>query len=233
MLGPARSWRDRWSRCVRTWGNQRPLRARTRHRRPFERWLQFQSFDRQWGPSRPVEPWTTRRGVLVDSRAVAVSDAELDALRETTIQYYVKEVNPANGLVRDKTQSGAPASIAAVGMALATAPSVVERGVRPRDFTAGLALRALRFFANSPQGTEPDATGYKGFYYHFLDMETGRRVWNCELSTIDTAILMAGGFLAGHYFFRGIAGEKEKKEKCLKVFKEGFVQKGAERGDDS
>jgi hypothetical protein len=130
----------------------------------------------------------------------SVSDAELDALRETTISYYVQEINPANGLVRDKTQPGAPASIAAVGMALATAPSVVERGVRPRDFTAGLVLKGLRFFATSPQGKEPDATGYKGFYYHFLDMESGRRVWNCELSTIDSAFLFAGMLAAAAYF---------------------------------
>jgi hypothetical protein len=44
---------------------------------------------------------------------------------------------------------------------------------------------------NSPQGPEPDATGYKGFYYHFLDMETGRRAGQCELSTVDSAFLLA------------------------------------------
>ena len=61
-------------------------------------------------------------------------------------------------------------------------------------------LRTLRFFANSPQGPEPDATGYKGFYYHFLDMESGRRVWNCELSTIDSAFLFAGMLATASYF---------------------------------
>jgi hypothetical protein len=140
---------------------------------------------------------------------LAVSDAELDALRETTIQYYVKEINPANGLVRDKTVLDAPASIAAVGMALATAPSVVERGIRPRDFTARLVLSCLRFFARSPQGTEPDATGYKGFYYHFLDMQTGRRAWKCELSTIDSAFLFAGMLTVAVYFTRDDAVEDE------------------------
>jgi hypothetical protein len=138
-----------------------------------------------------------------------VSDAELDALRETTIEYYVKEVNPLNGLVRDKTEPDAPASIAAVGMALATAPSVVERGVRTRQFTSRLVLNCLRFFANSRQGTEPDATGYQGFYYHFLDMETGRRAWKCELSTIDSAFLFAGMLAAATYFDDENAVENE------------------------
>jgi hypothetical protein len=142
-------------------------------------------------------------------KSPSVSDAELDALRETTIHYYVKEVNPANGLVRDKTLPDAPASIAAMGMALATAPSVVERGVRPRIFMAEMVLRLLRFLESSPQGTEPDTTGYKGFYYHFLDMETGRRVWNCELSTIDSSFLFAGMLAAATFFDHETHAEAE------------------------
>jgi hypothetical protein len=108
------------------------------------------------------------------------------------VEYYLKETNPLNGLVRDKTEPNAPASIAAVGMALATFPVAVERDVLPRDLVAKLVLKKLRFFRDSPQAPEPDATGYKGFYYHFLDMNTGRREWKCELSTIDSAFLFAG-----------------------------------------
>lgn len=61
-------------------------------------------------------------------------------------------------------------------------------------------LATLRFFWNSPQGPEPDATGYRGFYYHFLDMQTGRRAWRCELSTIDSAFLFAGTLAAAAFF---------------------------------
>ena len=61
-------------------------------------------------------------------------------------------------------------------------------------------LTLLRFFQSSHQGPEADATGYKGFYYHFLDMQTGRRVGQCELSTVDTAILLAGVLTAASYF---------------------------------
>ncbi len=138
-----------------------------------------------------------------------VSDDELDALQWLTAQYYLKETNFLNGLIRDKTQPGAPASIAAVGMSLATTPLVVERGVLPRDFMAKRVLHRLRFFRDSPQGPEPDATGYKGFYYHFLDMDTGRRVWQCELSTIDSAFLFAGMLTVATYFDRDTQDEYE------------------------
>ena len=90
------------------------------------------------------------------------------------------ETNPANGLVIDKTAADWPASIAATGLALACYPVSVERGFMSRATAVERTLATLRFFWNSPQGPEPDATGFKGFYYHFLDMQTGRRAWQCE-----------------------------------------------------
>ena len=129
-----------------------------------------------------------------------LAETDLARLQLTTLQYYLHESNPANGLVRDKTQTGAPASIAAIGLALASLPILTERGVIAREFAPELALKRLRFFRDSPHGPEPDATGYKGFYYHFLDMKSGRRVWNCELSTIDSAFLLAGMLTCAAYF---------------------------------
>ncbi|TDR38362.1 putative glucoamylase [Tahibacter aquaticus] len=70
-------------------------------------------------------------------------------------------------------------------------------------------LATLRFFWNSPQGPEPDATGYRGVYYHFLDIQTGRRVWQCELSTVDRAFLLAGALTAGIYFDASSGDETE------------------------
>src|SRR5215218_8725129 len=91
-----------------------------------------------------------------------LTESDLARLQLTTLQYYLHESNPANGLVRDKTQKGAPASIAAIGLALASLPILVERGVISREFAPELALKRLRFFRDSPHGPEPDATGYKG-----------------------------------------------------------------------
>ena len=111
------------------------------------------------------------------------TDGMLDAMQRDAFEYFVHETNLANGLVLDKTQPGAAASIAAVGFALASYPVGVERVWMTRVEATQRTLTTLRFFWNSQQGTEPAATGYKGFYYHFLDMETGRRSRNCQAST--------------------------------------------------
>src|SRR5947209_2303967 len=124
-------------------------------------------------------------GIHLEENGV-FSDSDLTALEWVTLEYYIHQVNPENGLVADRTATGSPASIAAVGMAMATAPFLVERGVLPRDEVARMTLTRLRFFRDSPQGTAPDATGYRGFYYHFLDMKSGRRSGGCELSTVDS-----------------------------------------------
>src|SRR5262245_32604672 len=137
------------------------------------------------------------------------TDQELDRLQWTTVLYYLHETNPDNGLVRDKTDPAAPSSIAADGLALATLPVVVERGVLYRPFAAKSARRRLQFLHDLPQGPEPDAAGYKGFFYHFLDIETGRRAWGCELSTLDSAFLFAGVLTCATYFDADTADEVE------------------------
>jgi hypothetical protein len=78
-----------------------------------------------------------------------------------------------------------------------------------RADAAARAVTMLRFLAASEQSERPDATGYKGFYYHFLDMQAGRRVWQCELSSIDTALLIAGALAAAQYFDGENAEETE------------------------
>jgi hypothetical protein len=138
-----------------------------------------------------------------------LSDERLSTLQRQTFEYLRLESNPRNGLVADKTETGSPASIAAVGMALSGYPIGVARGFIDRATARELTLATLRFFWNSPQGTQPDATGYKGFYYHFLDMQSGQRAWNCELSTIDSTFLLAGMLTARAYFDADAADEAE------------------------
>lgn len=127
-------------------------------------------------------------------------DALLDRFQRAAFSYFVEHGNAENGLVADTSRAGAPASIAVVGFALSCYPVAVERGWMARADAAARTLATLNFFWNSRQGEEPDATGYKGFYYHFLDMATGRRVWQSELSLIDTTLLLAGILTAGVYF---------------------------------
>ena len=141
-----------------------------------------------------------------------VSEAELDMLQRETFDYFVREANPVNGLIIDKTEANSPASIAATGLALAAYPVGVERGFWTRPAAVERTLATLRFFWGSPQGLEPNATGYRGFYYHFLDMNTGRRAGDCELSTVDSAFLLAGALAAGAYFNSEELDEREIRQ---------------------
>jgi hypothetical protein len=139
----------------------------------------------------------------------AAEEAMLDALQRDTFRYFLSATNPANGLVADSSRRGSPASIAAVGLALAVYAVGAERGFITRADAAARVLTTLRFFASSHQGPEPDSTGHRGFYYHFLDMRTGRRAWRSELSTIDTNSLLAGALAAASYFDGTAADERE------------------------
>jgi hypothetical protein len=132
----------------------------------------------------------------------ALDDGRLSELEKCTFDYFWKETNPENGLLPDNTSEGAPASIAGVGLALASYVVGAARGYVTRAEARDRVLTTLRFFWKSSQGTEADATGYKGFYYHFLDVRSGRRARECELSTIDTAILLGGVLVAAQYFDR-------------------------------
>ena len=133
----------------------------------------------------------------------------LEGLQRDTLRYFLDETNPRNGLVPDNTRVGSPSSITAVGFALAAYAVGVERNVISRSEAVERTLTTLRFFWDSPQGDERDATGYMGFFYHFLDMETGRRAWESELSTIDTTFLLAGVLTAAAYFDREASDERE------------------------
>ena len=107
--------------------------------------------------------------------------AEIETLQRETFGYFEHEVNSVNGLVIDKTSADSPASIAATGFALASYPVAVERGFVPRAAAVKRTLTTLRFFWNSPQGPQPDATGYQGLYYHFGS--SGSRVGKLEAQT--------------------------------------------------
>ena len=159
------------------------------------------------------------------------TDAELRLLQQEAFGYFLHETSPINGLVIDKTAPDWPASIAATGLALAAYPVGVERGFMSRAAAVERTLKTLRFFWNSPQGPEPDATGYHGFYYHFLDMRTGRRVWQCELSTVDSAFLLAGALTAGAYFDGKTADEQEIRTLADELYQRADWQWAQNNGD--
>ena len=127
-------------------------------------------------------------------------DAMLERLQHAAFDYFVQNANAHNGLIADTTREASPSSIAVVGFGLSAYPVGVEHGWMDRADAAARTLAALRFFMDSDQSGEPGATGHRGFYFHFLDMRSGTRVWLSELSLIDTALLMAGMLTAAAYF---------------------------------
>jgi hypothetical protein len=130
-----------------------------------------------------------------------VVDPFLLELQERTFRFFWDTANPENGLIPDRYPTPSYSSIAAVGFGLTTYPVGVERGYITREQARQRVLATLRFFANAPQNAEPrGVSGYKGFFYHFLDMKTGERFEDSELSTVDTAILLAGALFCQSYF---------------------------------
>src|SRR5687768_7000693 len=122
-------------------------------------------------------------------------EAFLDDLQRRAFLYFWEQADPRTGLVRDRAGAdGEPtaavrsrhvASIAATGFGLTGIGVAERRGWVARDEAYGRALATVRFLAEK-------MPHHRGFFYHFVDMRTGQRVWDCELSSIDTALLMAG-----------------------------------------
>ena len=147
----------------------------------------------------PPPPDTTGQGAF------------LDTLEQRTFGYFWDKTNTANGLTPDRWPTNSFSSIAAVGFALTAYPIGVERGYVTRADAAARVLTTLRFFWTARQDSNTTgSTGYHGFFYHFLDITTGARYQTVELSTIDTALLLAGVLTCQSYFDNsGDPGETE------------------------
>ncbi|HEY8206455.1 MAG TPA: glucoamylase family protein [Myxococcaceae bacterium] len=146
--------------------------------------------------------------------------AALDDLEERTFRFFWETTNPENGLVPDRWPTPSFSSIAAVGFGLTAYGVGVERGYVTREAARARTLATLRFFHGAPQG--PDAagmTGYRGFYYHFLDMKTGQRFKTVELSTVDTALLLGGALFAQSYFDRADPEEVEIRDLADELYR--------------
>lgn len=149
---------------------------------------------------------------------MSLGAAKLASIQKSTFGYFLKETNLANGMVPDSTRRDSAASIAAIGFALTAYPIGVERGFLTRVEAVKRTRTTLRFFWESEQSAAANATGYEGFYYHFLDMQTGRRARESELSTIDSAFLFAGMLTSASYFNRDTAPEREIRAQAAALY---------------
>ena len=125
----------------------------------------------------------------------------VDQLQERTFRFFWETADPHTGLVPDRYPTPSFSSIAAVGFALTAYPIGVERGYITREQARERVLKTVRFFRDAPQGSAATgAAGYNGFFYRYLDMKTGHRVGDIELSTVDTALLLGGMLFCQSYF---------------------------------
>lgn len=128
-------------------------------------------------------------------------EALMDLVQKASFDYFWNEANTETGLIKDRSTTDSPASIASTGFGITAICIGIERGWITREEGKERINRTLKTFWEKPQGSY--ASGYignKGFFYHFLNMSTGSRTWNCELSSIDTGLLLAGIIFAKEYF---------------------------------
>jgi hypothetical protein len=133
----------------------------------------------------------------------AAEAAFLDSLEQRTFEWFWDLSDSSKGLTPDRWPTRSFSSVAAIGFALTAYPIGAERGWITREQALARVMATLGFLWRAPQGDAPAGmTGHRGFFYHFLDPESGARFETVELSTIDTALLMAGVLFCQSYFDR-------------------------------
>ncbi|HYM81592.1 MAG TPA: glucoamylase family protein [Candidatus Limnocylindria bacterium] len=148
-----------------------------------------------------TSPPLPRETAPAPPRSSAAENAFLDTLEERTFRFFWELSHPRTGLTPDRAPTRSFSSVAAVGFGLTAYPIGIERGYVTRAQGRERTLQTLRFLWRARQDSAArGSTGYRGFFYHFLDPGTGARFEQVELSTIDTALLMAGVLFCQSYF---------------------------------
>jgi len=139
-------------------------------------------------------------GVLVRSANASIGGERLlSEIQQRAVQYFYDQADPYTGLVRDRARNSYAedhrivASIAATGFGLTALAIGDRKGYIPRTDAFERVHRTLEHLAQRRDHVH-------GFYYHFMDMRTGDRAWNCEVSSIDTAWLLCGVLHARAHF---------------------------------
>lgn len=138
----------------------------------------------------------------------ATTDAFLDYVQAAAFDYFWFEANAENGMIRDRSEPWSAASIAAIGFGLTGIGVGIDHGWISRAEGLDRTIRTLRTLAENPQGSGREGVaGYRGWFYHFLDLNRGLRYASSELSSVDTALLFEGILYAAEYFDQ--PGEEE------------------------
>ena len=146
---------------------------------------------------------------LVECGVRPITDDEfLSLVERKAFEFFKDHQNPVTGLFYD-TSGGGDASIASTGFGIAAFCVGAERGwIDKKEAKRRISL-ALDTFLPKGAETEPAAEGKYGFFYHFLNHHTAKRAGKSEISTVDTAILVAGALTAGEYFGQDVKAKAE------------------------
>src|SRR5213083_864518 len=160
------------------------------------------------------------RAALPPERLSRAQAAFLDSLEERTFRFFWELSDSATGLTPDRWPTRSFSSVGAAGFALTAYPIGAERRYVTREQAAARVRNTLRFFRTARQDTAArGATGYRGFFYHFLDPATGARFERVELSSMDTALLLAGALFCQSYFDRADPTEAEIRSLADSVYR--------------
>jgi hypothetical protein len=127
------------------------------------------------------------------------TDAQLlDDLQRGSFQFFWNETNPATGQIKDRAflngnDTRTMSSIAATGFGLTALCIGDSRGYAKTSDIVTRVRTTLQFILQKMPNVH-------GFYYHFVDMNSGQRWAQCELSSIDTSLLLCGVLTAKQYF---------------------------------
>jgi hypothetical protein len=126
-----------------------------------------------------------------------VDEVLLEAMEKANFRYFWEQANPYTGIVRDRCNATTPdksdlGSIAATGFGLTALCIGDERGYVAHQAARDRVLNAMRFLWKMPN--------HRGFFYHWANVNSGERLWDSEVSSVDTAILLCGVLTCRQHF---------------------------------
>ena len=158
----------------------------------------------------PMESEDQNSSIESDDSFHGVPVEFVEDLKLKTFNYFWDVVDEETWQTDDRYPSRNFTSVAATGFAIPSYIIGIHNGYISREAGAERVLNTLNWLWNAPQGPEESGkTGYRGFFYHFLNYGTGDRFQQVELSTIDTGLLMAGVLTAQSYFDKDNVTERE------------------------
>jgi hypothetical protein len=164
---------------------------------PFAQWKALPVWAQ--GPARPADQRRREAAPLPPPTALSPEDDKfLDDLERSSFLFFWEQANPQTGLIKDRcnvhiNDTGVVASVASTGFGL-TAICIAEKRGYISHQDARLRVIATLVFLWRKLPT------HRGFFYHFANINTGERIWDSEVSSVDTAILLCGILTCRQHF---------------------------------